>query len=427
MKVHNIITQQQYQQQQQPGWPSYQSWSEGEPAQLSQHQTQLQALVRQHMLDYANSDRGQIIADGNRESQGQIFYHKHVQHQPGQHCQIPWTTMGINSYGDVFICLSPAWIPKFVGNVMSAQNIWQILNSTQAQNIRGEILAGSYRYCNFRLCSWKKPQHAAQPEQDQDLVAGSFSGDPALLLDHIPPNLILDFDHTCNYQCPSCRRGLINNNRHSVISAVNDLIRDRVKTLIIDEIRDEPVQIRWAGGEPFISDPYVDLMGSIAALGRANITHVIQTNGSYLKKKAQLVIQLLPTTDEFRISFDAATAGTYARVRVNGVWQNLISNVEWLISRAQIAPKRPRITADFVVQKANYHEISDFLDLCADLGVDHINLQKMWNWDTWPREVFLDQDIWNPAHPQHQELQAQLAAIQETARDPAKPTVRIPC
>jgi sulfatase maturation enzyme AslB (radical SAM superfamily) len=197
---------------------------------------------------------------------------------------------------------------------------------------------------------------------------------------------------------------LINNNKHHVIRPVNNRIVEKIKQLIVDQIQNQPVEIRWCGGEPFISEVYLDLFEYIIGTKKTNIRHIIQTNGSYLQSKSHLVEKLMPAIIELRISFDAANAETYKKIRVNGDWNLLIDNVRWvnaLIARSNAPTK---VTADFVVQRDNYQEIPAFVELCQALGIKHINFQKMWNWGTWPQQVFDHNNIYDPAHPLYHEL-----------------------
>jgi MoaA/NifB/PqqE/SkfB family radical SAM enzyme len=189
-----------------------------------------------------------------------------------------------------------------------------------------------------------------------------------------------------------------------VIAPINDRIAQQIKSLIIDRIQDESVTIRWCGGEPFISRVYLDLMQYIGAHKPHNVKHIIQTNGSYLQKKADLIIDLLPAIDHMRVSFDAASADTYHKIRVNGQWDQLLENVRWL--RKQIDQHAPEcnLQADFVVQLLNYKEIPAFVELCQDLGIKQINWQKMWNWGTWSQEEFQEHNIYQPNHRLYPEL-----------------------
>ena len=231
-----------------------------------------------------------------------------------------------------------------------------------------------------------------------------FTTDLSLTVLQIPKNLIFDFDYTCNFKCPSCRTELINNNKHHIIRPTNNRLVEKIKHLIIDNIQSQPVEIRWCGGEPFISDVYEELFEYISNTNKHNIQHIIQTNGSYLKSKADMLKRLLPTVKELRISFDAATPETYQKIRVNGDWDLLIENVCWtkkLIDQLQI---KTSLTADFVVQLDNYKEIPAFVQLCKDLGIKHINFQKMWNWGTWAQPVFDSKNVYDSAHPLYNDL-----------------------
>lgn len=395
-----------------PDWPTYDQILQGHESADPNIQQEVENFVRMIEETYkAQLKHGDDLATANQKRQGQIFFNKQFH---GPHCRIPWETMGINSNGDVFICLSPSWIPKFVGNLMESDDIFDILNSELALTIRNEILQGRYSFCNHRICGFfsnisPDRYHSLGPEYHP--ITPDARSD--IMIDRIPKNLILDFDYTCNFRCPSCRTELINNNRHYVIRTQNNRIVDRIKRMIIDRIQDHTVQIRWCGGEPFISEPYLDLMSYISKNKPNSFRHVIQTNGSYLKKKSDLLERLLPSTDLIRVSFDAACADTYHQVRINGQWDQLIENVQWLRQRIdKIAPKC-NLEADFVVQLANYKEISMFVNLCHTLKIDHVNWQKMWNWGTWSQDQFDRNNIYNPDHDLYNDLVYQFQTAQQ--------------
>ena len=388
-----------------PDWPSYDEIVNGIPSIRLNIQQEVDAFVSMmsQTFDEINIS-GETLSDSNQQRQQQIFYNKHFNDL--SRCSIPWNTMGVNNNGDVFICSSPSWIPKFTGNLLEVDDVYQVLNSIIAQQIRQEIIAGRYYYCNNKICSFfshvdpTRYQHIPQTDESPML----FTTDPSLTVSQIPKNLIFDFDYTCNFKCPSCRTELINNNKHHIIRPTNNRLVEKIKHLIIDNIQSQPVEIRWCGGEPFISDVYEELFEYILNTKKVNIQHVIQTNGSYLKSKADMLKRLLPTVKELRISFDAATPETYQKIRVNGNWDLLIENVRWtkkLIDQLQI---KTSLTADFVVQLDNYKEIPAFVQLCDDLGIKHINFQKMWNWGTWTQSLFDSKNVYDSAHPLYNDL-----------------------
>ena len=388
-----------------PDWPTYNAIVDGLTVSNADIQQEVDTFVSmmQQTFDEINIS-GDTLAVNNQKRQQQQFYNKHYHSQTP--CQVLWNTLGVNNNGDVFICSSPSWVPKFAGNLLESSDIYHVLNSTIAQQMRQEILAGTYYYCNNKICSFFSTVDPTtyQSTATADDLPGPFESHSAVQVTQIPRNLIFDFDYTCNFKCPSCRTELINNNKHHVIRPINNRIVEKIKHLIIDEINTQPVEIRWCGGEPFISEVYQELFDYIIASKKHNIQHIIQTNGSYLKSKSDQIEKLLPTIKELRISFDAANAETYGKIRVNGNWDLLIDNVRWIKALIDQHHAPTRLSADFVVQLDNYKEIPAFVQLCNDLGIKHINFQKMWNWGTWPQQVFDDKNIYNPEHLLYNEL-----------------------
>jgi sulfatase maturation enzyme AslB (radical SAM superfamily) len=416
--LKKIVSEQHYRRSQQVGWPDYLEFVSGATVDNTEVAQQISEFVQRCQDSYQRLiEKGLEATAGNQAGQRQVFFDKRF--QGDTHCTVPWETMSVGSEGTVTICMSPAWIPVSVGNVLTADDIYtDILNSPSAQSIRNEILQGRYYYCNNTLCRffdhYDKKLYQQTPEDiadiaDFDALAPVTRNDTCVT--QIPRNIIFDFDPTCNLRCPSCRFNVINYNKHPEFRANNDNIAEKIKHLIIDNIGTQPIEIRWAGGEPFISEVYLDLMDYIIATGRRNIRHVIQTNGSYLKKKQELVTKLLPFINELRISFDAATAETYSRVRVNGQWDLLLENVRWVQDQIKQQGLKVRVKADFVVQLDNYQEIPQFRTLCNELGIKQINFQRMWNWNTWPIEELDRRNVYNANHPLYPEVMRLLDSI----------------
>jgi sulfatase maturation enzyme AslB (radical SAM superfamily) len=405
MNLKKIISQKDYKTFAGPDWPSFNDVIEGIPSTDSSIQNEVDEFTRMMQQTYSEITlSGSILAKNNQQRQNQIFFNKSYHDQPS--CRVPWNTLSVNSNGEMFICSCSSWVPVPIGNILHTTDIYDVLNSESAQLIRQEIIAGRYFYCNNQICGFFEkvnPTHYQSVPQSTDTPMEILDLDQ-LLVSEIPRNLIFEFDYTCNFRCPSCRTELINNNKHHVIRSINDQIVTKIKHLVIDQIQSEPVEITWCGGEPFISDVYLELLEYILSTGKQNIRHIIQTNGSYLKSKSEMLKKLLPTLDELIISFDAATEETYKKIRVNGQWNQLLENVQWIQDMIQQNQLPLKIRADFVVQLDNYKEIPDFVKLCDQLGITTINFQKMWNWGTWPTEIFEQKNIYNPSHPQYKEL-----------------------
>jgi sulfatase maturation enzyme AslB (radical SAM superfamily) len=417
MDLKKIITKKSYKTFASSEWPSYEEIVAGRMSD--------DPKINQEIIKFFNMqdeyyraitlDRN-IEANENKKRQNQIFFDKKYS---GSTCRVPWETMGINFNGNIFICQSPSWIPKFIGSINECDDIFNILNNDLARSIRQEILSGRYLYCNNRICGYFSKLdpsiYQSAPKDNIDLTPEPIDYSLPTSINKIPKNLIFDFDYTCNFQCPSCRTEVINWNHDEIRKPIIDQTVKKIKHLIIDQITNEDVTIRWAGGEPLISSAYLEIFEYIANSKKYNIKSIIQTNGSYFNKKKDLITKLLPYLKEIRISFDAASAETYHKIRVNGVWNNLIENVKFLQSLIAHTNSHTRLSADFVVQIDNYLEIPKFFDLCKSLNIESINLQKMWNWGTWPDDEFNKKNIYDHQHPQFNDLKKIFQIVKQKA------------
>lgn len=386
-------------------WPPYTAFITNDFVVNDAIKKELDAFSKMMKQKYISisSPNTQELSKANQQRQKQIFFNKRA--APIAHCNVPWDTLGINSNGNVFICESPSWLPIFVGDILDTDDIYDILNSESAQKIRQEILEKRYLYCNDKICGFFNRIGNDYFNPDiTDTEPLTFVTNDKLLVTEIPKNIIFDFDYTCNFKCPSCRMEVINWNDDTIVKPINDRIVEKIKRQVIDRIGDQPITIRWAGGEPFMSEAYIDLFDYIIRSSKKNIQSIIQTNGSLLQQKQILVKQLLPYIKELRISFDAGTEETYKKIRVNGSWNKLVDNVFWVKDVITTGKYTTKLTADFVVQRDNYKEIPEFVSLCKQIGVDNINLQRMWNWGTWDNAEFDEKNIYNPLHPEYEEL-----------------------
>ena len=221
----------------------------------------------------------------------------------------------------------------------------------------------------------------------------------------LPNEICFDFDYTCNFKCPSCRTEMINHNQ-GPMAEINQKLVNKIKHVILDRYVETqtPLTIRWAGGEPFVSHAYLELWQYIVDKKATNIKSIIQTNGSYLHRRAKLLEEFLPYIDQLRISFDAGTDATYRKTRVNGDWDTLINNCAHVSRLIDTLGLPVKLASDFVVQVDNFQEIPQYVELAKSLKFSNINLSKMWNWGTWSDEEFRRLNISSADHPKHKEL-----------------------
>ena len=358
-----------------------------------------------------------VIADYyQQKNNSQIFFDKQV--TADHHCTVPWESMIVNRNGECYICHSPAWAPISIGSLLDYDNLFDLLNSDQAKSIRTEILDNRYTYCNQNICGsfFGKLDKSLfnQTQTKSELYINRTYPDEATVT-RLPYRIVFDFDQTCNYQCPSCRSEVINHNT-GYESEINNQVVEKIKKVILSEYSkiQYPRTFRWAGGEPFISRAYIDLWQYIIDLGNPNLKNVIQTNGSYLSKKKDLLIKLMPYISKLSVSIDAGSANTYKSIRVNGVWENLLTNCQ-LVTELIKDYSEIEYTSDFITQLGNYKEIPDYIKICKELQFKKIVISKMWNWGTWSDETFNQLNVSDSNHPLYNEF---LEIIQPYKNDP---------
>ena len=295
-----------------------------------------------------------IVDYYQRKNNNQTLFDKHALPDLPR-CDLPWKEIVVNQYGTTYNCASPAWLPKSIGSILDYDNIFDLLNSHEARAIRSEIDLGRYSYCNSNICMHlnlkkHKELYSNTPTAEQDLILLSTSQfTETSIIDQLPTDICFDFDYTCNFKCPSCRLDVINHNQ-GPMSKINQQLVAKIKTMILDQYIDAPLQIRWAGGEPFVSHAYLELWEHIVKIGNKNIRNTIQTNGSYLKKRDQLLEKFIPYVDNIRVSFDAGTADTYNKIRLNGDWLTLIENCTYIRKLIDQSKESTTLSSDFVIQ-----------------------------------------------------------------------------
>ena len=353
-----------------------------------------------------------IVDYHQRKNNNQIIFDKQAKKLPM--CRNPWNKLVINQFGAAYICNSPAWLPKSIGSLLDYDDFLSLLNTYEAREIRSEVALKRNSYCNHKICGhfgqffqkYFGQNPIIQPTSTETfkfLEEKEFTTNSSV--DKLPSEICFDFDYTCNFQCPSCRTEMINHNQGPMVETNKKLV-DKIKHVVLNRYIDSkrPLLIRWAGGEPFISHAYLDIWQYMADKNITNIKNIIQTNGSYLKKRSELLKKFLPQIAVLRISFDAGAKNTYEKIRVNGDWDTLLENCDYVIKLIKELNIDTQIESDFVVQLDNFQEIPQYIEIAKSIGFNKINLTKMWNWDTWPMEKFQELNISSDQHPRHQEL-----------------------
>lgn len=124
-------------------------------------------------------------------------------------------------------------------------------------------------------------------------------------------------------------------------------------------------------GEPFMMRNLDELL---EIFGRTGKTLQMTTNGQILTDRN--IEKLLGLPIDLYISLDAATAGTYARLR-NNTFDRIVDNLRRLIRAKGGRGRLPYVHLVFMPMRCNLGELEDFVRLAADLEVDRLVLRPL--------------------------------------------------
>jgi MoaA/NifB/PqqE/SkfB family radical SAM enzyme len=306
------------------------------------------------------------------------------------HCPRPFDTVLIDKNGSCYACECTSWLPQSIGN-LQIRSLDEILQSKMVEHLQSSITDNTYRYCNNKQCAWLLDK--SQPWKTQI---------PERKIKH----LRLAIDDSCNLRCPSCRTGLI---FHKEGSAYNLGIK------LADSINEWlynykfPLQVHiGSDGDPFASHVYRHFMEQTPE--RNNIKYSILTNALMFKEFHTRVPYVINNMEELGVSIDGASKETYEKLRLGGKWDKINENLECI---SQLKKKHNfRFILHFVVQKENYHEMEDIIELGKHYGADRVWLNRITDWQTF--SDFNWHDVVAPAHPEHKQFQEEFARIKTT-------------
>ena len=290
--------------------------------------------------------------------------------------------MEIVSTGDVYLCCC-GWISQPIGNILFT-NLIDIWHGPLAKMVRESILDGSFRYC--QSCPYlpgpKGPLVANQIEIDSERVG----------------ILKLDYDRSCNLNCPSCRsypRELVDQER------VNQIHRAVLSSGIIEST--DLLYITGAG-DPFASTLYRKFLRDLPRISSSDKLKVLlHTNGLLFNQVAwERLGETRKRVSKIKISIDATSPETYKLNRVDA-WPKLLDNLKFISSVCK--SNSIELTLIFVVQSNNFREMPEFVTFSNSYSADYICFAGLLDWNSYPsREEYLNRAIHLKTHPEHKQF-----------------------
>ena len=269
-------------------------------------------------------------------------------------CPRPFDTLLFDKNGEVYACECTAWLPVSIGNI-NLQEVDGILQNKNLKILQDSITDSSYRYCNNNQCSY--------------IVSNLFA--KITKVKHIR----LAVDESCNLECPSCRN-------KKIFIGKGPLLNKKIKWLnkIIEWIKKQnaPVQVHiGSDGDPFVSLAYRNFMKQMQTLDLKTVSFSLQTNGLLIKKMYKRLEYIFDHLNVLNISIDGATKETYEKLRLGGLWEKIIENLQFIKEQ-----KKFPVYLHMVVQKDNWHEMGKMLELADQYNFEKVYFNEIENWNT---------------------------------------------
>ena len=306
-------------------------------------------------------------------------------------CSVPFSSLEIHN-NQYFVCC-PSWLNvSFKRDEYALDEIW---NSEPVQEIRESILDGSFKYCSKELCPYLSKLVNYGVASGPVSLKENSQVYSAFIKSNTPENLIMNFDRTCNYKCPSCRVDLIVENSKGItrvektIEDIDNYYSANVKRLYIT-----------GSGDPFVSVGFRNYLRNFNPKKYPKLQGIhLHTNASMWNKE---MWESMPNIHKYvktcEISIDAGTEDTYEnKTRLGGNWKNLLNNLKF-ISTLPI-----NVKTSFVVQDSNYMEMETFYNLMYSIFGKKVNVffGKITNWGTFSDGEFKLKQVWDTEHPEH--------------------------
>ncbi|MCC7264044.1 MAG: radical SAM protein [Candidatus Latescibacteria bacterium] len=190
-----------------------------------------------------------------------------------------------------------------------------------------------------------------------------------------PSQIIVDATEVCNLSCFHCPHPTFKKSKHYAGRHLDVELHRKM----VDEVREDggghTQYIRYtSNGEPLVHPNIYDLLDD--AVRRSGVFVTLTTNGTILDE-ARVTRMLAMGLHMVDVSIDAATAETYAAVRIGGKLEVTRRNVLRLIELRDQATAVTKIVVSFVEQPRNQHEAADFEAFWTAHGADRVVIRRL--------------------------------------------------
>jgi radical SAM protein with 4Fe4S-binding SPASM domain len=183
----------------------------------------------------------------------------------------------------------------------------------------------------------------------------------------MPISISFEPTTSCNLRCPECPSGLRSFTRP------RGMLDQALFRRVIDQLAPTLSYLTfYFQGEPFLHPQFLEMVQYASQKGIYTAT---STNAHYLQEdtaKATVTSAL----DRLIISIDGTSQGAYQSYRVGGSLEKVLEGTRNIVRwKKKLRSKTPHVIFQFLVVKANEHQIPEVHTLANELGVDQVVLK----------------------------------------------------
>lgn len=183
----------------------------------------------------------------------------------------------------------------------------------------------------------------------------------------LPNDVYIEPTNRCNARCRVCVRSF------NTVEPAHDMTAAEFRH-IIDQFPTAKRVVLHGIGEPLLNHNLIDMI--------RYTKQVLPDAAVLFNSNAILLTGRWPQAlvdsglDEYRVSIDAATSATYARIRGVQAFEVVQENMRRFVQMAG-ENGSPRVSLWLVALRDNIHELPDLVDLAAELGIMEVYVQRL--------------------------------------------------
>lgn len=229
----------------------------------------------------------------------------------------------------------------------------------------------TYSFCEKTMC----PLFVGKEKEETHCAEGNYKK----MADY-PETIALGYDATCNLSCTTCRQApyIAQGREREKMSEISR----KIKEIYLKRCR---FLILAGDGEVFLSPAYKEIY--LDKDCDPAYIRLLSNGMLFNKKNWEQFADGKSGKIMLTVSVDAATKGTYEKIRKHGNFDILAENMKYAAELRQKG-ELSYFRMNFVVQRENYREMPLFVEWGEALGVDEVFFTKILNWGTYSDEEF---------------------------------------